>query len=261
MIFLPFTKKLAKLVALLPRKVYRRALLRGVAAGVEHEPVLRGLACRTVVDIGANRGQFALAARECFPEAWIYAFEPLEAPGNSFECLFAGDARVSLARGAVSPTNGGALMHVSARDDSSSLLEIGPRQGELFPGTEEKGTVSVESGRLTRWLEPGRIQPPALLKLDVQGYELEALHGCEEILDRFEFAYIECSFEELYSGQALADEVIRFLDGYGFRLSGVYNITYGAKGQSVQADFLFCRKVCAEGGIGGCEQLADGNRR
>jgi tRNA1(Val) A37 N6-methylase TrmN6 len=48
---------------------------------MEHARVLRTLGeVRAVVDIGANRGQFALAARHCFADARILSFEPLAGP-------------------------------------------------------------------------------------------------------------------------------------------------------------------------------------
>lgn len=52
------------------------------------------------------------------------------------------------------------------------------------------------------------IAAPALLKLGVQGFELQALLGCEDLLDRFAYVYVEYSFVELYEGQAFADAVI-----------------------------------------------------
>jgi len=83
--------------------------------------------------------------------------------------------------------------------------------------------------------------PFFLLKLDVQGFELEVLKGCRSMLDYFSRVYVECSFVELYEGQALAHEVIDYLHQHGFRLSGVYNMTYGKEGIAVQADFLFTK--------------------
>ena len=45
---------------------------------------------------------------------------------------------------------------------------------------------------------------------------------CEALLDRFAWVTVECSFVELYAGQAFADAVIAWLRERGFRLSGVY---------------------------------------
>ena len=76
---------------------------------------------------------------------------------------------------------------------------------------------------------------------DVQGFELQALAGCEDVLERFAWVYVECSFMELYAGQAFADAVIAWLRERGLRLAGVYNMAYDGEGHAVQADFLFGR--------------------
>ena len=81
-----------------------------------------------------------------------------------------------------------------------------------------------------------------MLKLDVQGFEYEALIGCESMLAHFDWVYCECSFVELYSGQKLAADVIDWLDSKGFELKGIYNSAYDKSGRAVQADFLFIRK-------------------
>ncbi|MHB8571083.1 MAG: FkbM family methyltransferase [Metallibacterium sp.] len=82
-----------------------------------------------------------------------------------------------------------------------------------------------------------------MLKLDVQGYELQALRGCETLLEAFAWVYCECSFVELYAGQALADAVIAWLRERGFGLLGAYNMANDRDGRAVQADFLFGRAV------------------
>ena len=53
-----------------------------VAAATEHLSVLRDKNLVTIVDIGANRGQFALTVRRCCPHANIHAFEPLAVPDD-----------------------------------------------------------------------------------------------------------------------------------------------------------------------------------
>lgn len=232
-----------KLAGILSMSAWRAALFRHrVAAGVEHDRVLRNLsAIRSVVDIGANRGQFALAARHCFADAHIVSFEPLPGPAALWRAVFAGDERATLIEAAVGPEPGEAEIHLSARDDSSSLLPISERQNALFPGTAEAGTATIRVVRLADALQAAHIEAPALLKLDVQGFELQALAGCEAMLDRFDWVYVECSFVELYTGQSFADEVIAWLRERGLSLRGVYNVAYDRHGQAVQGDFLFGR--------------------
>ena len=235
--------KVAKLAAILCVPAWRNALRRHrVAAGVEHAVVLRQLAgCRMVVDIGANRGQFALVARQCFPSARVVSFEPLPEPAAIFRRVFAQDNTVTLHEAALGPSPGKAVIHLSARDDSSSMLPITARQNALFPGTAEAGTATIGVARLADHVPADVIVAPALLKLDVQGFELQALAGCEDVLARFAWVYVECSFVELYAGQAFADAVIAWLRERGFVLRGVYNMAYDGEGHAVQADFLFGR--------------------
>lgn len=228
-------------------QAWRRALfVHGVAASVEHRVVLNLLGdVRTVVDIGANRGQFALAARYCFPRAVIHSFEPLRGPAEQFRKLFTADGCIHLYESAVGETSGEALIHISARDDSSSLLEIGNEQARLFPGTQELRIDKVRIGRLEEFLETCSWNEPALLKVDVQGYELHALRGCESELQSFDWIYVECSFLELYSEQAFADQVIAWLRERNFIFVGCYNMTFESRGRAVQADFLFQKKEIA----------------
>jgi FkbM family methyltransferase len=238
-----FLERARKLIHILCIPEWRHALLAyRVAAGAEHAVVLKQLGeLQSVVDIGANRGQFALAARRCFPSAEIISFEPLSMPAGKYRSVFSDDERVILHEVAIGPSMGDAHIHLSARDDSSSLLPISEAQSNLFPGTEEIGTVVVKVAQLAAFLGDG-VHQPALLKIDVQGFELQALSGCEPRLGYFDWIYVECSFVELYSGQALADEVIAWLQVRGWALSGVYNMLFDRAGKAIQADFLFSKR-------------------
>lgn len=235
--------KTGKLAGIIKVPAWRDALRRHrVAAGVEHAMVLRNLGpLRTVVDVGANRGQFALTVRHVFPQARIVSFEPLAGPAALWRAVFSGDKQATLIEAAVGPEPGEAEIHLSARDDSSSLLPITARQTTLFPGTAEVSAETIRVVRLTDALPAANVEAPALLKLDVQGFELHALAGCEAALDRFNWVYVECSFVELYAGQAFADAVIAWLRNRTFFLRGVFNMTYDLNGHALQADFLFGR--------------------
>jgi len=199
------------------------------------------------VDIGANCGQFALISRKCFPDARIDSFEPLTEPADRFEKVFADDAKTHLHRCAIGAEKATMTIHVSERNDSSSLLPIGKNQSELFPHTGEREVRETPVLPLDEAIDADNLSSPALLKIDVQGFELEVLKGCRPMLDRFAWVYVECSFIELYEGQALAHEVIEYLSQHGFKLAGVYNMSYDKEGIAIQADFLFNRGGVAEG--------------
>lgn len=236
-------RQLVKALRLLPDPVFRHGLRHGVGASIEHQPVIAALHVATLVDVGANVGQFSLLVRKLHPGARIFAFEPLAAAAASYRALFAGMPGVTLHQAALAPEAGLATMHVSASADSSSLLPISERQTEIFPGTGEVGTEEVRTGPLDAFLAPADIVAPALLKIDVQGFEREVLQGCATLLDRFDHVYVEASFVALYEGQALADEVISYLESWGFDLAGRHNESRDASGQPVQADFLFRRRA------------------
>ncbi|MHA1565835.1 MAG: FkbM family methyltransferase [Alphaproteobacteria bacterium] len=232
-------RQAVKLARLLPIPLYRTGLRAGVGATIEHRPVLAHLPITNAVDIGANKGQFSLFIAQSFPTARVTAFEPLPGPAATYRKLFAANPRVTLHQAAIGPTPGEHKIYVSQRDDSSSLLPITERQQTLFPGTGLKETTTVHIAPLRDFLTPAALTGPSLLKLDVQGFELAALQGCASLLSHFAYVYVECSFVELYAGQALAGDIIAFCAGHGLTLAGIYNPSYDRDGRAVQADLFF----------------------
>jgi FkbM family methyltransferase len=234
--------RIRKLAAVLQSPRLRRAFTRHrVLAAVEHGFVLRrGFA--TVFDVGANKGQFALAARAVLPRALIVSFEPLDGPLRTLGAVFEGDSAFRVHQTCLGSEAGEAEFNVSKHDDSSSLLEISELQTSTFPGTEVQRKERVQVQRLDGFLSTSSaIEGPALLKIDVQGFELEVLKGCGSELRQFDVVYCECSFMQLYEQQAVAAEVIAFLAARGYPLKGLYNPAYDTTGRCIQADLLFER--------------------
>ena len=215
-----------------------RALGLGIAPSIEHISAMRSRDFKTIVDVGANRGQFTLFARLFFPDAKIIAFEPLAAPADTFAHLFGGDGNVELKRTAVAEVTGTASIHVMTRDDSSSLLPPQAMQEEVFD-VSAAGLEIIRTQRLGEALGGSHLARPALLKIDVQGSELAVLKGSSDMLQSFDAIFVECSYISLYVGQALATDIVTWLAGRGFSLCGVFNQYVDAKIGPVQADFLF----------------------
>lgn len=232
-------RKIVKSLRLLRRRSWRAALRQGVAAAVEHGDVAFGHDFATIVDIGAHHGQFALFAVERFPHATLHSFEPLPAARERLERVVGADSRVRLYDVAASNEAGTAVFHVSRLDDSSSLLPIGERYVEAWPGTEQASEIQVRTARLDDALDLDAIRRPTLLKIDVQGAELDVLRGAESLLQRVDEVYLEASFMEFYSEQELAGEIVAYLHERGFRLLGVFGLKRDRRGRCLQADLLF----------------------
>lgn len=235
-------RKLIKGLRLLRDSRYRRGLAKGVAATLEHQAALKPYRFATIIDVGANRGQFTLLMAGLCPDAAILAFEPLAAPYRKLVEATSNMPKVQAVNSAIGTLRGSVSMNVASRDDSSSLLPITELQTTIFPHTGHAGTEEVRIAPLGDFLTDFAIARPSLLKVDVQGYELEVLKGAEDDLDRFDAVYVEASFLQLYEGQPLASEVIDALRGKGFRMTAIHNLAHARDGRAVQADFLFERR-------------------
>ena len=215
------------------------AMRHRVAAATEHLPAIKLTQAKSLIDIGANKGQFSLAFRGSFPMARIDAFEPLPEAGDTYAAVFAGDENTHLHRNAIADFEGELKFYVTDRADSSSLLVPGVGQREAF-GVSEARTIMVPVQRLTSCVDLLSLQRPILMKIDVQGAELQVVRSVANL--DVEFIYCELSFVDLYDGQATVIEFFDHLAAHGFALVGVFNQVNTDRFGPTQADFLFKRR-------------------
>lgn len=231
-------EKLRKIAAALPYARLRKALWRhGVAATTEHFGAIRFVSPASLIDVGANKGQFSLAVKALFPRCVVHAFEPLEGAAGIYNALFEGDPSVTLYRHALGAEARTATLHVASREDSSSLLAIGGNQVRAY-GITQKTQRQICVERLETALEVKALPRPRLLKIDVQGSELDVLKGIDA-LEEIDFIYVELSFLPLYRDQALFGEVHAFLSGRGFCLRGFFNVSHTKAFGPTQVDALY----------------------
>jgi FkbM family methyltransferase len=215
-----------------------KPLTLGVGAAIEHIHGLRGLSVDGIIDVGANVGQFSLACRILYPNVPIVAFEPIPDAATLYRKVHGGCRDVTLNQCALGTEAGTAVLHLSRSADSSSLLPIGELQTQVFPKTEEVGTIEVPVARLDDFSSTWSGRKNQLLKLDVQGFELNVLLGSQQTLQSCRFVYVECSEIQLYQGQAVRQEVSSFLESKGFKEAGRFNAQFRS-GSLIQADYLF----------------------
>ncbi len=206
---------------------------------------LRALPIHTVIDVGANLGQFARIASKVYPGATIYCFEPQP---SVYRRLAAWAETTS---GQVVPfqtalgVEEGTLdfiVHVE-HDPSSSFLESTRVLEATYPFTIARASTRVTVTRLDSLVRSGRLklQPDTLVKLDVQGYEDRVIAGAQDTLSEARAVVTEVNLDALYQGQATFEGIVSSLAGLGFRYAGNLDQVHGTDGHVVYVDAVFVR--------------------
>lgn len=239
----PTLRRLDKGLRCARRRLWRGALLRhGVAAATEHRAVVARLRPDVVLDVGANRGQFTLLVKGLLPSAAVVAFEPVDEALAVLNRVVAGLDGVTVVPLACGAARGTGRLHVAHDDDNSSLLPPTAHQIALDGGAATARRAPTEVAPLDDLVDHRQIRGTSLLKVDVQGTELDVLRGADGLLDELTYLYVELSFLERYVGQSRPAEVVRHLEGSGFELVHLHNPLRASTGL-VQADALFARRA------------------
>lgn len=207
------------------------------------KPWLRAGEIGTVLDVGSNEGQFFRTARALFPDAAIFAFEPnpkLERPLRELLSPGRGDVFFGIACGEERAT---LPLHIPELAAASSLLQASQVQLSDFPDLRAKQAIDVPVERLddVLALEPPP-RKPYLLKLDVQGYEMEVLRGAERTLEETAVIVCEVNLAPFYRGQATLDALYGFLRERGFKLVDIGEpIRAAVTGEMLYFDVAFLR--------------------
>jgi FkbM family methyltransferase len=224
------------------RKTVNGALGRfGYVLRRKHDPskLLGTVKFATVIDGGANIGEYSAKMRLAFPNAEIHAFEPTPQLFRGIRQRFAGDHKTVCHEQALGDKCGTATFHLTQDTFSSSLLEETEKLA-----SQRVGTVDVSVTTLDAWAGNRTIPRPALLKLDLEGNELAALRGGEKALAQIDYLEIETTFVKVRSGQPTFKEILNFMDDHGFELIDMYpGIVDSRAGRTVWADALFAKRV------------------
>ncbi|WP_170253340.1 MULTISPECIES: FkbM family methyltransferase [Alphaproteobacteria] len=134
------------------------------------------------LDVGANIGLTAFYISLCVPEGTVYAFEPVPA---TFADLVAGIERNDMSNVKA--------FHLAVGESSRPVLfrnlpKFSSGNFQILPGTENSRilpTIEVESVTLDAFVAIMDLKRLSLIKIDVEGFELDVLDGCARTLQRF----------------------------------------------------------------------------
>jgi FkbM family methyltransferase len=171
----------------------------------------RGLECQAILDVGANFGQWSRLAKRVFPEANCFLIEPQSEMKSHLDafCLEYPGSRWFLA--GAGATTGELTLTVWDDLAGSSFL---PPESEELQETGKQRCVPILT--IDSLLTENKIEIPQIVKLDVQGFELEVLRGGNGLIGKTEVFILEVSLFAFLNRQPIFHEVIAFMADRGY---------------------------------------------
>lgn len=199
----------------------------------------------TVLDVGANEGQYARLLRQVGFRGRIVSFEPLSSAHGRLSLLARKDPMWIVApRMAIGDRDGEIRVNVASKSVASSVLPMMGALERADRGLAYIGAEVVPVYQLDRaaaaYLSGTN---DVFLKVDVQGYEREVLQGASNLLRRIGGVQLELSFVPLYQGQALFREMLEGMRALGFAVWGILpGLADDESGRLLQTDVIFFRE-------------------
>ena len=233
-------KKIIKFLRLLQKTIWIKGLLKGIAANIELENLIKNLKFNTVLDVGSNKGQFILLLEGLFDKKkLIYSFEPIKEVLNKQKKFFFNRKKIFFYNiGLGSKKSKNKNFFITNRKDSSSFLKV---NSNLYKNNDFKivSKKKVNLSTIDNEMNGKKIQMPILMKIDVQGYEMEVLKGSNKFLKKIKYIIIEVSNKEIYLTQSISQDLINFMKKNKFKIIKESSSNYLYKTNAYQKDILF----------------------
>lgn len=202
----------------------------------------------TLLDVGANVGQFGQMVRTAGFSGRILSVEPLNSAYQVLARRASSDGLWTTVHAAVGAEPGTTTINIAGNSYSSSLLTVTQQHLAADPKSATIGTHDVRVVTVADLVSEHSVEPErSLLKVDTQGYERQVLDGAGEMLDRFAAVQLELSCVELYEGQQLSDELVSEMGRHGLELWTLETGMSDENGRLLQFDGLFMRKAVGTG--------------
>ncbi len=197
----------------------------------------------SIVDIGANEGQFAKKILKIFPNAKLHCFEPLQDVFEKLKLNLSNRTDVYFYNVGLGERDEEQKIFNNEYSPSSSLLEMSDLHKKNFDYAVRVEPKSIQIRKLDNFISD--VRPDRLLiKVDVQGYEMHVINGGGKMIALADIIIIETSFQQLYKDQPLFGDIYDYFTNHGFYFAGnIEQLLSPVDMQILQADAVFIKSV------------------
>jgi len=198
-----------------------------------------GFSPATVIDVGAASGTFSNQCHQVFPKATYLLIEPLQEFLSPLKRLLKTIPQAHCENAAASSYEGSIRLNVHHDLVGSSLYN------EVEEGTDINGTPrEVRTVTVDGIVARREARPPYLIKIDVQGAELDVLRGAENALKHTEYILLEVSLFQFFKNGPSFSDVVAYMKGKGFVPYDLYELQYRPLDAALaQVDIAFVREA------------------
>ena len=206
---------------------------------------LRELPIKSVIDLGANKGQSSQKFSSIFPSAKIYAFEPTE---GAYQKL----SKLAQKNPLIIPFNlalGDEEKEIEFYEhlcysQSSSILKNTKFHEADNPIVKEQKLVRIQQLTLDQVISslPSPLEPDILVKIDVQGYEDRVIKGGIEVLKKAKVCIAEISVDVYYEEQASFEKIFDLLRQLGYSYFGNLDQVISKTGKIQYLDAIWLKR-------------------
>jgi len=195
-----------------------------------------------ILEAGSYDGADTLELSALLPKGKIYTLEPVPELYEKTRKNLVNCSNVNVYNYALSGKSGPAKMYLSEEgyapgvvSMSSSLLP--PKEHLKYSDTLFKKETVVDAITIDDWARQNGVQEISMLKLDIQGNELNVMMASPKIMENVKVILTEVEFVEAYEGQYMFEDIKNWLEARGFELNCLY-----MNGAGWFGDALFIRK-------------------
>lgn len=199
-----------------------------------------------IVDIGGGIGASVILYRKYFPANRIMVFEPISENYNAIRSRINGLQNIEVINKALGNENSFVPINIANRITSSSLLPLSADPGSEAFSEKNLGKSrdeKIEVVRLDDFLSKNS-RDIGVMKIDVQGYEMNVLKGAEKTLERTKVIVMEANNHEGYAGAPKYYETDAFLRDHNFTLYDILPSIF-EKGKLKEWDVIYLNKSAA----------------
>jgi len=194
----------------------------------------------TIIDVGANVGQFGIDMRSSGFAGKIFSFEPVTEIYDVLQKRSWNDSNWSVHKIGLGANEGVSNINVSMNAGlSSSILKMNGTHEAYFPNSITKYTEEILLSTLDIQISSLEINPSnCLLKIDVQGFEYEVLMGALSNLPKIPMVLLEISITPFYVGEKDLVTLLEVLRNVNHNVIDIYRGIQSRSGNLLQIDVL-----------------------